>query len=388
MDTVRKDLKEKIDRMERIEKDKRKNENILLVITERDFFRQEAIRLNQLCKELSLKLDEVNKEMKFLHTEILSVTKKWKDSENVNKQLVVELERNIKASKDRENKLKLYYSNSNNSIAKNNFNSYNPIHNIAAATAASTTQQQFFNSHAIGLNPIGGFTNINNNINNNHNFPSAQEHFQYNSSNGYNDNNIFSSNINNQQGYEDYEVNNIQFLNSKEKEKIIKIIDKLKFELKKERTRYSKIISEFNKILLDKNSLEKIFIESVEEIRKEIMHRKIKDSINNKNNFSSTLQGFNKKKESFPVINDVKFENFLSTDKKKLIEIFIAKDEVVNFLKDNIFKLSSDLDTKSSADQKVFANYTMKNFNFSKNKKINNSFFQINLPRSKTPNII
>ena len=65
MDTVRKDLNEKIQRMEKIEKDKRKNENILLVITERDFFRQEAIRLNQLCKELSLKLEEMNKEMKY-----------------------------------------------------------------------------------------------------------------------------------------------------------------------------------------------------------------------------------------------------------------------------------------------------------------------------------
>jgi len=33
MDTVRKDLKEKIQRMEKIEKEKRKNENIVLSIT-------------------------------------------------------------------------------------------------------------------------------------------------------------------------------------------------------------------------------------------------------------------------------------------------------------------------------------------------------------------
>jgi hypothetical protein len=50
MDTVRKDIKEKIERMEQVEKEKRKNENIHLVMAERDFFRQEAIRLNQLCK--------------------------------------------------------------------------------------------------------------------------------------------------------------------------------------------------------------------------------------------------------------------------------------------------------------------------------------------------
>ena len=54
MDTVRKDIKEKIERMEQIEKEKRKNENIHLVMAERDFFRQEAIRLNQLCKGINI----------------------------------------------------------------------------------------------------------------------------------------------------------------------------------------------------------------------------------------------------------------------------------------------------------------------------------------------
>jgi hypothetical protein len=50
MNTVRKDIKEKIERMEKLEREKRKNENIHLIIAERDFFRQEAMRLNQLCK--------------------------------------------------------------------------------------------------------------------------------------------------------------------------------------------------------------------------------------------------------------------------------------------------------------------------------------------------
>jgi hypothetical protein len=50
MNTVRKDIKEKIERMEKLEREKRKNENIHLITAERDFFRQEAMRLNQLCK--------------------------------------------------------------------------------------------------------------------------------------------------------------------------------------------------------------------------------------------------------------------------------------------------------------------------------------------------
>ena len=318
MDTVRKDLKEKIERMEKIEKDKRKNENILLVITERDFFRQEAIRLNQLCKELIIRLEDTNREMKFLHSEVSNITKKWKESENANKQLVVELERNLIINKELENKFR---------------------------------------------------NTINNNFNSNYTY---NENFQLNNENNFN-------------SYDDFDMNNIQFNNQKEKEKIIRIIDKLRYDLKKERTRYNKIIGEFNKILLDKNKLEKIFIDCVEETRKTILHRKLKDSVIIKNNIS--INSF-KKKEVFPVINDVKFENFLSTDKKKLIEEFLLKDEVINFIKENLFKFNFDHDSKQTKnDSKMFGMSTMNNFNFSKIKK-NNNFFSMNLTGSKTSNVI
>ncbi len=356
MDTVRKDLQEKIERMERIEKDKRKNENILLVITERDFFRQEAIRLNQLCKELSIKVESMHKEIKFLSSELTNVTNCWKDSENNNKQLVIELERNVKANKELENKLKILIANNNNF---NNYNSNNFNNNTSAI---------FNNVYA-----NGNSQDLNNNINENSNI-NNYGNFMYNNN------------------FEDFDVNSLQFLNGKEKEKVIKIIEKLKYELKKERIRNNKIIGEFNKILLDKNKLEKIFIECVEEIRKDIMHRKLKDNLNNtKNNMSNFINIQNlKKKEAFPVINDIKFENFLSTDKKKLIEIFIAKDEVVNFLRENIFKVNLDEQKKND---KMFGMKTMSNFNFSngKNNKRNNTsfnFFTMNGNRSKTPNII
>lgn len=361
MDTVRKDLKEKIERMERIEKDKRKNENILLIITERDFFRQEAIRLNQLCKELSIRVESMNKEMKFLSSEINNITTRWKESENTNKQLVIELERNVKANKDLENKLKNIQASNNNFNNNNNNNNFN----------FNNTSSNFNNIYANG-NSQDNF-NLNNILNENSNMNNFG-------------NLIYNNNL------EDFDVNNIQFLNSKEKDKIIKIIEKLKFELKKERTRNNKIIGEFNKILLDKNKLEKIFIECVEEVRKDIMHRKLKDNLNNtKNNLNNFMNIQNqKKKEAFPVINDIKFENFLSTDKKKLIETFIAKDEVVNFLKENIFKVNFDEQKKN---EKMFGMKTMSNFAFpnGKNNKRNNTsfnFFTMNVNRSKTPNII
>jgi hypothetical protein len=358
MDTVRKDLKEKIERMERIEKDKRKNENILLIITERDFFRQEAIRLNQLCKELSIKVESMSKKMKFLSSEVTNTTTRWKESENTNKQLVVELGRNVKANKEFENNLKnLHAVNNNYNSNNNNYN--NTSNNFNNAYANGNSQDNFNFNNMI---------NENSNLNNNANF-------------------IYNSNK-----FEDFDVNSIKFLNSKEKDKIIKIIEKLKYELKKERTRNKKIIGEFNKILLDKNKLEKIFVECVEEIRKDIMHRKLKDNLNNtKNNFNNFINIENhKKKEAFPLINDIKFENFLSTDKKKLIETFISKDEVVNFLKENIFKVNFDEQKKND---KMFGMKTMSNFNFpgGKNDKRNNTsfnFFSMNVTRSKTPNIV
>jgi hypothetical protein len=88
MDTVRKDLKQKIEQMERVEKEKRKNNDIKIVTSERDFFRQEAIRLNQLCKELNSKNEDMMRELKFQTNELMSISKKWKDSENTNKQLI------------------------------------------------------------------------------------------------------------------------------------------------------------------------------------------------------------------------------------------------------------------------------------------------------------
>ena len=142
---------------------------------------------------------------------------------------------------------------------------------------------------------------------------------------------------------------------------------------------------------MDKNKLEKIFIDCVEEIRKDIMHRKIKDNLNNtKNNFNNFVNIQNhKKKEAFPVINDIKFENFLSTDRKKLIEIFISNDEVVNFLKENVFKINLD-ENKNKGERKMFGMNTMSNFGFpgGKSKKNNTSFGFFSMNRSKTPNII
>jgi len=41
---------DKVNQFQKEEKDRKKNENISLIIAERDFFKNEAMRLNKLCK--------------------------------------------------------------------------------------------------------------------------------------------------------------------------------------------------------------------------------------------------------------------------------------------------------------------------------------------------
>jgi uncharacterized protein (UPF0335 family) len=310
MDTVRKDLKQKIEQMERVEKEKRKNNDIKIVTSERDFFRQEAIRLNQLCKELSSKNEDMTRELKFQTNELINISKKWKESENTNKQLIVELERNIQVNKELEYQFKLSQENA-----------------------------------------------IPNQINNN--MP-----------------------INENIEEENYEIVN--------KDKLIRIIEKFKIDLKKERIRNHKILAELNKIMLDQNKLEKIFIDCVEEGRKEIFNRKFKDS------FANRTMSFNSmsKTGTIPYINDIKYDNFLPSDKRKLLEVFMMKEEVINLIKDHVFKKieygSSVYETKTEFNQ---LNSTRNSFLktdklFSVRKKKPNSGFTYTMQiRSKTPNI-
>lgn len=294
MDTVRKDLKEKIEKMEKVEREKRKNENHHLIIAERDFFRQEAIRLNQLCKELSMKVDEMTRELKFQSMELGNISRKWKDSENTNKQLIVELERNIQMNRELEAHIKFNQENRKEMSEK------------------------------IELSPVD-------------------------------DGNDYYSHYNN---IDD------------NKDKLLRIVEKLKIELKRERGRNHKIVGEFNKIMMDKNKLEKIFLDCVEESRKDILHRRLKDNLNNR-----TMSSFkNKANGVMPIVNDVKYDNFLPTDKKRLIEYFLLKEEVVNLIKDNIFK-RSDTNISEMGQTKSSFMKTDKLFRMSNMKKTISSGF-------------
>ena len=76
MDSVRKELREKIEAMEQEEKKRQKMNDIRIIKCERDFFRLEAIRLNGLCKDMSTKIEEMAFRMKLLTNELNTMTTK------------------------------------------------------------------------------------------------------------------------------------------------------------------------------------------------------------------------------------------------------------------------------------------------------------------------
>jgi hypothetical protein len=132
--------------------------------------------------------------------------------------------------------------------------------------------------------------------------------------------------------------NNTNNENKNEKEKIINLIEKLKAEHKREKNKNNKLIAEFNIILIEKKKLEKIFMDCVEDSRREILQRKQRETVNTtKSGFLGSF-GTNKKLANFalPTISEIKFENFQQTDKRRLLEAFLMKDEVINFIRENL----------------------------------------------------
>ena len=128
-----------------------------------------------------------------------------------------------------------------------------------------------------------------------------------------------------------------------DKEKYLYLIDKLKMELKKEKLRNHKSLSELNKILLEKNRLQNIFIDCVEETRKNIFNRRLKENLNYKNGKMKTAPNLN-------IEINTQYDSFLPSDKKAILENFVFNDEVSNIIREAIFnKPQKDKEYKTAA---------------------------------------
>jgi hypothetical protein len=258
MDSIRKELTQKLEEMEIKAEENRKANDIRIIKTERDFFRLEAIRLNGICKSFKEKIDELTFNNKSLTDELNSLKIKWKESENINKQLLFELESNIQYQKEQKNLMNQGLLNS-----------------------------QKFNPNAGPYDP------------NNPNYESMNEE----------------------------DMKKMQDINILEEQ-----LRRTKIELRREKEKSNKILSNLNKYYLERNKYETIFQNCVEETRKIIFNRRLKE---NKGFKIKNRTGIGK--YDCKVNLSAKLEEFLPSDKYNTLENFIFNEEVFNLVKEAIF---------------------------------------------------
>ncbi len=287
MDSIRKELTQKLEEMERQAEEKKKANDIRLIKCERDFFRMEAVRLNGICKSFKEKIDELSFRNKLISDELNTLKIKWKESENINKQLLFELESNIQSYKELEEK----FNNMKDLFDKKNINN-----KFKTDKSASIEENKYI----------------------------------YNSERkeGNKSNNLLESEIK--------ELEEFRALDPLSKEKkILEINEKMKkykTEAKVFKDKAHKALAELNKIYLEKNKYEGIFQNCVEETKKIIFNRRVKE---NKGFKIKNRTGIGK--YDCKVNLSTKFEDFLPSDKLNTLENFLFNDEVFNLVKEIIF---------------------------------------------------
>lgn len=160
------------------------------------------------------------------------------------------------------------------------------------------------------LNVIKDLNNINNTKDNSNNINSKNDHDETNST----------------QAFENERRNQEIFLLNEQ-------MRRLRYELKKEKERSHMALGELNKIYLERNKLENIFIDCVEETRKIIFNRKLKEN----NGGYKIKQRIGVGKYDYKMNLKTKYESFLPTDKQSILENFVFNDEVSNIIRDAIF---------------------------------------------------
>ena len=295
MDSIKKNLTIQLEEMEKAFEEKRKTNDIRVIRCERDFFKSEAIRLNNLCKKLKEELEDVNFKYKLIKVELINTKIKYKETENINKKLLSDIENKIIEQKSK-------------SLVSKKINLKQSKNNIS----------------------INRFSTENNNNKNNTN----------NDSNIYNKNkNISNINIENTTPEKEKEKNASNISIGLDANCLNNLLKRSKNETKKEKEKANKAIAELSKIYLEKNKLEAIFENCVEETKKIIFNRKMSE---NKFYKIKNKTGLLKLELNNRVNFKTKFEDFLPLDKKKTLEMFIFDDEVYNIVKDIIFKLHNN----------------------------------------------
>ena len=293
MDTIKEEITSKMKEMERILEEKHKTNDVRLIKCERDFFKSEAVRLNNICKNYKEKINSLIFQNKLLNDELLNIKTRFKETENINKQLLFELESNIKT----QNETKKELDTTKNILKNINISKVNNISSAMCSTEA-------------------------------------------NNNSSLNKNSIFDSKTKDD--------------NLKNKQEIIvlsNLLTKSQSETRKEKEKANRVLSKLNDIYLQKNKLENIFSDCVEETKKLIYNRKIKEKDNTcyRKKYKEGTNKFDTK-----TYYKIKFKDFLPTDKQKTLENFIYNEEVYNAIKDTVF--SRTLSQKQNKKKYKFGN--------------------------------
>ena len=295
MDSIRKELTQKLEEMERQAEEKRKSNDIRLIKCERDFFRMEAVRLNGICKSFKEKIDELSFRNKLITDELNTLKIKWKESENINKQLLFELESNIQSYKELEDK----FNNNKNLFDRKTNNRFN-IERNSSDNKEGSKSNNYIESEA-----------------------------------------------------KEQEENQALATDIKDK-KIFELTEKMKKyrnEARINKEKAHKALAELNKNFLEKNKLENIFADCVNETKKIIYKRKLKDNKSYKIKNKTGLGKYDVK-----ISFTTKYEDFLPGDKMSTLENFVFNDDVYNFIKDAIFN-HPPTNKKNESVKKIMSDY-------------------------------
>lgn len=94
---------------------------------------------------------------------------------------------------------------------------------------------------------------------------------------------------------------------------------------------------------MEKSELEGIFLECVDEVRKEVMRRRAKSIMRTKYPLKTTSTGQNEKKQG----------NFTPNDKRKILELLISNEQVLVFLYEKLFPYRANVYTGQGTAQKM-----------------------------------
>jgi len=144
----------------------------------------------------------------------------------------------------------------------------------------------------------------------------------------------------------------------------IETINHLKSQLEAEKRNLRQIKSAKTNYLLEKGELEDFFLQCIEEVRKEILTRRMKSAQLLSRNASKVMTRASSARH-FPKAavpesaDDIKLELFTESDKRKVIELLVSNEQVLLFLHQSLFPQKKEPSASQSRLQEVSSAHSL-----------------------------